>query len=124
MEITWRLPDQLLSGSGAASSKKAARREAARRLLQGLPVGAEAEVQMRKQMLQGLRYKLSAEVLEDGPTAESRMAYRVVWRVPQPQGRPPLELSAAAAAASNVEAQWQACEHFLDHLHLTYLLLA
>ena len=87
---------------------QAARREAARRLLQGLPVGEEAEVQMRKQMLQGLRYKLSAEVLEDGPSGEG--AYRVVWRVPQPQGRPPLELSASGQGATHAEAQAQAWE--------------
>ena len=50
-----------MAGSGRARSKKQARREAAKKLLKLLPVGKEAEIQMRKQMLQGLRYKLSAE---------------------------------------------------------------
>ncbi|CAE7215477.1 unnamed protein product, partial [Symbiodinium necroappetens] len=110
VDITWQLPGQQRSGSGMASSKKAARREAARRLLQGLPVGPEAELQMRKQMLQGLRYKLSAEVLQDGLSGEaSSKVYRVVWRVPQPQGRPPLELS-ASAEGTHEEAQKQAWE--------------
>ena len=80
-------------------------------MLQGLPVGPEAELQMRKQMLQGLRYKLSAEVLHDGLSGEaSSRVYRVVWRVPQPQGRPPLELSASAEGTSHEEAQKQAWE--------------
>ena len=66
---------------------------------------------MRKQMLQGLRYKLSAEVLHDGLSGEaSSRVYRVVWRVPQPQGRPPLELSASAEGTSHEEAQKQAWE--------------
>ena len=110
VDITWQLQGQLHSGSGVASSKKAARREAARRLLQGLATGAEAETQMRKQMLQGLRYKLSAEVLEDGPLDAQPHAYRVVWRVPQPHSRPPVELSASGQGGSCEEAQAEAWE--------------
>ncbi|CAK9077139.1 Isocitrate lyase (ICL) (Isocitrase) (Isocitratsysase) [Durusdinium trenchii] len=56
----------------------------------------EAALQMRKQMLSGLRYKLSAEVLEDRPgePGESGSVHSVTWRVPRPQNRPPLELTA------------------------------
>ena len=63
VDITWQLGEhgERLAGSGRARSKKQARREAAKKLLKLLPVGKEAEIQMRKQMLQGLRYKLSAE---------------------------------------------------------------
>lgn len=62
VDITWQLgQEKQVAASGRARSKKQARREAAKKLLKSLPVGKEAETQMRKQMLQGLRYKLSAE---------------------------------------------------------------
>lgn len=91
VDITWELPSGTAHGSGQARGKKAARRNAARKLLQALPVGPEAQQQMRKQMLSGLRHKLGAQVVEDGM---AQQVYRVVWKVPRPQNRAPLELSA------------------------------
>lgn len=113
VDIEWRVQNRTVRGSGQARSKKAARRDAARQLLQKLPVSEEAALQMRKQMLSGLRYKLSAEVLEDRPgePGESGSVHSVTWRVPRPQNRPPLELTAEGRGATAAEAQADALEH-------------
>ncbi|CAJ1375469.1 unnamed protein product [Effrenium voratum] len=114
VDITWELGAERPRGSGAARSRKAARRAAAAALLRQVAVGEEAELQMRKQMLQGLRYKLSAEVLQDGPTpgagasGPAPFGHRVVWRVPQPGST--AELAAEGAGSSAQEAQAKAWE--------------
>ena len=167
VDITWQLGEhgERLAGSGRARSKKQARREAAKKLLKLLPVGKEAEIQMRKQMLRGLRYKLSAEavnignhrvggetdvgkekfgnwiivmasstfvrhnqtyivsssstemipeVVEDGVAGAVnndrglQQIYRVLWKVPRPQGRAPAEVSAEGRGGTVAEAQvWE-----------------
>eukprot|EP00435_Cladocopium_sp_Y103_P064985 s522_g26.t1 len=118
VDITWQLGERQLAGSGRARSKKQARREAAKKLLKLLPVGKEAEIQMRKQMLQGLRYKLSAEaVVEDGVAGAVnddrglQQIYRVLWKVPRPQGRVPAEVSAEGRGSTVAEAQADAWEN-------------
>jgi len=113
VEIIWRLDGQPRRGCGAARSKKAARREAARRLLRTVPVTEEVASQMRKQMVNSLRMRLGAEIVADLPVescVRGEVAYRVAWRVPQPSGRLPIELEAIGSGISLSEAQARAFE--------------
>lgn len=116
VEIVWQVGGgSSHRGSGVARSKRAARREAARQLLRGLPLSDELVSQMRKQMINLLRMRLGAHVVVDGPAdagspGRGEQKHRVLWRVPRPGGRTPFELSSEGAGRSAADAQARAWE--------------
>lgn len=103
-------------GSGSASKKREARRDAAKKLLRGTELSEAAIGYARKQVLNGLLVRLGASVVSEGavpPSAASTSAHvhRLVWRVPVAgPGRRMAELSRDGAGASAEEAYARAAE--------------
>jgi len=111
VDITWHVDGEPFRGTGEAGSKKAARREASRRLMRNIPVSASAVDQLRKQMLNGLRMRSGAEVVEDGPIfGTGGHRHRTVWKVPQDGARRTVEISADGSGESAFVAQARAWE--------------
>lgn len=113
VDITWSFGGRVHTGSGSARNKRAARREAAKRVLNQIPMSEEAERQMRKQMVNGLRMRLGGEVVADAPSASAvrtEYAHQIVWRVTKGKRNSALQVTAAGSGLSPAEAQARALE--------------
>mmetsp|Transcript_52159 Transcript_52159/g.111022 ORF Transcript_52159/g.111022 Transcript_52159/m.111022 type:complete len:1324 (+) Transcript_52159:87-4058(+) len=113
VDISWTLNGQTLHGSGIGSSKRTARRDAARHLLKQVELTDEVLERIRKAVLNALLVRAGATSLEDRMverSSDGQFRHRITWRIPQEHGASSVEISECATGASPSDAQAHAWE--------------